>query len=101
MLAQAVQVGVLWKRGAQSEILRLEDDACSGSIEENLTRRCTGDGKRERMRRIVELDVGVLRLHALGGRGAREHGLRDLVNLVAEILDLDVNSIIYSLFRAN
>jgi hypothetical protein len=49
----------------------------------------------------VELNVGVFGLHALRGRGASEHGFWDLVHLIVEILDLDMDSIIYDLFRAN
>lgn len=89
MLAEAIQVGVFRKLRPQTQVLRLEDEAGSRGVEEDLARVRAGDLEGERA-------VDVLKLESRVGRlvprcfWAREDGLWDLVDIVGGILNLDV-----------
>ena len=97
MLSQAIQVGVVWQLGPQAEVLGLKNDACSRRIEENFASLGANDGEGEWVRLVLELDVRFGGLDVGLRLGAREDALRDLVDAVGSICDLDVNAVIYFL----
>ena len=47
MLAESVEVRVLGKLSTKSQVLRLEHEICSSSVEQSRSATATGNGKRE------------------------------------------------------
>lgn len=94
VLTQAVQVWVLWQPGPQSKVLVLKDQGGFRGIEEHLV--ITQDPEREGLSLIVEADVGLALVVVAIGVGASQDGSRDLVNVLIEIRDQNVKTIIFA-----
>ena len=91
VLAEAVEIRVIGKLGAQAEVLRLKDECGGRCVKDNLTGIGAADGEEEGVQVVVEVKMrGVSR--AVGVRWPREDGLGDLIDLVLRVLDLDVEA---------
>lgn len=91
MLAQPVQVRVRRQASAEAKVLRLKDKRRWGSIEDDLTGVGAGDVEGEWARCVAELEVAEVRWDCASGTW--EDGFGDLVDLVALVLDEDVNAV--------
>ena len=94
VLAQAVQVGVLGELGAQAEILRLEDQRLGRRVEQNLTGLAARNGEGEGVGLVLELESRLFRVRAVA-LGARKDGFGDLIDDIVDVLDLDVETVVY------
>ena len=94
VLAETVQVGIVGKLGAQTQVLVLEDQRRRRSVEQDLAGLGPSDGEGEGVRLVVELQVGLSRVRAGLGARTREDGLGNLVDIVLGILNLDMESVV-------
>lgn len=91
MLAQTVQVRVHRQAGAKAKVLRLEDERRWGGVEDDLAGSGAGDVEGEWAGCVAEFEVAQLRWDCTSG--AWEDGFGDLVDLVALVLDEDMNAV--------
>lgn len=93
VLAQSVQMRVLWQVCLEIDILTLEHQLVARGIEEHLTGVSPRYGEREGVSVEFELELGVLRGTPLTKTGAWEDTVWNLVDRVVGVQDLDVESI--------
>jgi hypothetical protein len=91
VLAQTVQVRVRRQAGAEAEILRFEDERCRRGVEDDLAGFGAGDVEGEGVRGVAELEIAQLRWNCASG--PREDGFGDLVDLIAFVLNEDMNAV--------
>jgi len=95
VLAQTVQAGASWQAGAETDVLALEDKRGGGGVKEGLVGAATEDREAEGRLDVVEDEVCARGTAVAGRGGAVGDGGRHLVDLVACILDLDMQSLIW------
>jgi hypothetical protein len=94
VLAEAEQEGVIGKASPQAEVLRFENEGRRGGVEQDFVRIGAGDGEGEGLLGVIELEVASA-CRAAAARSGND-GLRDLIDLVALILDLDMEAVVYT-----
>lgn len=93
VLAETVQVRVIGEAGPEAHVLRLEDQGRGRGVEKDLLGVGADDGEGEGLLRVLEPDVALIR--QAGPLRSGDDGLRDLVDLVPLVLDLDVEAVLW------
>lgn len=95
VFAQSVQTRAGRQAGAETEVLRLEDQGGGAGVEKDLAAALPGNGEAEWVLLVLEDQVGgggggI----ALSGRACKD-GRGDLVNLICRVLDQDMEAGVY------
>lgn len=93
VFAETVQVGILWQRSLDAEVLRLEDQWVGGGVEELLASLFADDLEGEGL--LLELEFEI-RLADVVRVGTREDRLGNLIPSLCSVLDNDMETVLCS-----